>query len=221
MFSLKTIKPIPFIALIVLALIIPMGCSTRTAAIGDSVNIDFSLWLDDGTIYYSTTDHGPLDYTLGTGELIQGAEDAIIGMRVGEIKEVIIPPEKAFGDVLPGLIQTVSRDLMPAGFVPEVGSTLNTQLNGQTVDVVIVDVTDTTVTVDANHELAGKSLKLDVKLLDLTHPGDVNNLMGQPPLVWVLGGGLAVLATAFLVYFLMTQQRLSELKARARPRRHQ
>jgi peptidylprolyl isomerase len=217
----KAGRLIAILAVGILALIIPTGCAkAATAAVGDTVTIDFSLWLQDGSLYYTTAESGPLEYVLGSSDMIQGAQEAIVGMKVGESKVATIPPEKAFGEVQPDLIQVVSRDLMPEGFEPAVGKSLNTQVNGQTTSVIITEVTDSTVTVDANDPLAGQTIKMEVKLLTVTSPNEVSgNIAGQPPLVWILSAGLVVLLAAFILFFLITQRRLKQLEYATKGRR--
>ncbi len=197
------------------------GCgATDYAEIGDKVQLDYTLTLDDGSIYYTTIDDEPGEYELGSGDLIPGAEEAVIGMKVTERKTVSITPDMAFGPVQPELIQEVDIGLMPEGFEPAVGKELMTEINGTPLSVVIREITDTTVTVDANHPLAGQNLNLDVMLLDLIKPvATETGLGGQPVVVWVLSGALLLLAAAFVLFFIQTQRRFKRIMADPRARK--
>jgi peptidylprolyl isomerase len=146
------------------------GCSSEPKVkTGDSVKVDYTGKLTDGTVFDSSIGETPLEFIVGAGEVIQGFDAAVIGMKVGETKTVTIPPDQAYGERTNDLIVTVERNLLPADVVPVVGGLLQTSHQGtagQT--VVILEVTDTTVTVDANAPLAGETLVFEIKLLEIT-----------------------------------------------------
>jgi len=189
--------------------VLATACSApRVATAGDTVTVNYTLTLDDGSLYYTTAGRDPTQYELGKGALLQGFEDAVIGMRVGESRTVTVPPEEAYGPVLPELVQEVNRDRLPEGLELATGKQLQSTLNGMPVTVVIREVTPTTVTVDGNHPLAGKNLTFAVELVALQGTASSDGLAGQPLLVWVLGGALLAVVAGFVLYYLRTQRRL-------------
>ncbi len=182
-----------------------VATAQRVARAGDTVEVNYTLTLDDGSVIYTTIGQEPAQYELGKGALIPGFEEAVIGMQVGESKTVTIPPEKAYGPVRPELVQEVSWDLLPEGFEPEVGKHLQSTLNGTPVAVVITEVTPNTVTIDANHVMAGKNLTFSIELLEIIE--NTSGLASLPVLFWVITGALAAIATAFGLYYLKRRHR--------------
>jgi peptidylprolyl isomerase len=139
-----------------------------TATVGDTVKVDYTGRLADGTVFDSSVGKTPLEFTLGDGEVIKGFELAVLGMSIGQSKTVVIPPQDAYGAHLDNLVTTVSRSQMGPGLNPTVGQHLTvTHSDGTTGSVVVTAVTDSTVTVDANHPLAGKALTFDITLLSI------------------------------------------------------
>ncbi|HET9200675.1 MAG TPA: peptidylprolyl isomerase [Dehalococcoidia bacterium] len=135
------------------------------AASGDTVRIEYCGTLDDGSQFDSSLEEGrdPLEFTLGAGEVVPGFDEAVTGMRVGERKTVTIPADQAYGEPDPERIQEVSIEQF-GGEVPEVGSQVQAS-NGAT--GTILEVTDTTVTVDFNHPLAGEDLTFEIELVEI------------------------------------------------------
>ena len=113
-------------------------------------------------------DSGPLEFTIGEGNVIPGFERAVIGMAVGEEKTVTIPVEDAYGERMEQMVAQVPRTDLPADLTPEVGMQLEvTQEDGHNFPVLITEVTDATVTLDANHPLAGRALTFDLRLVEI------------------------------------------------------
>lgn len=109
-----------------------------------------------------------MEFTIGRGQLIPGFEQAVIGMSPGESKTVNIPADEAYGQHNAEMLTEVDRSQFPADLNPEVGQQL--QLNrsdGQTVVVTVASVSESTVTLDANHPLAGKDLIFDIQLVEI------------------------------------------------------
>jgi len=132
---------------------------------GDIVKLHYMGKLPDGTIFDTSRERHPLQFTIGNGQVIAGFEQAIIGMSPGDSKTIRIPPAEAYGDHRKDLVITFSRNQLPQGMNPKVGQRLElTQENDQTALVTIVDVTDTDLMLDANHPLAGKELTFDLQL---------------------------------------------------------
>ena len=138
-----------------------------TAQTGDTVQVHYTGRLNDGTVFDSSVGGEPIEFTLGTHQVIAGFEAGVTGMAVGDSKTITIPAEQAYGAYDDDLVLVVERGQFPADLTPEVGQMLKLQQpGGETVDVMITEVTDEQVTLDANHPLAGEDLTFD---LQLTH----------------------------------------------------
>ena len=157
--------------LIILGLAVVTGCiggEMETAQNGDFVKVDYTGTLDDGSIFDSSEGRQPLEFTLGQGQMIAGFEKAVLGMKLNETKTVTIPAAEAYGERREELIMTLDRSQMPADLNPEVGQQLQMlQPSGAAVNVTVTAVSDTTVTIDANHALAGKDLTFKITLVEL------------------------------------------------------
>jgi len=139
------------------------------AKIGDKVKVHYTGKLEDGTVFDSSREGEPLEFTIGSGEIIPGFEEQIIGMEEGEKKTFTIPPEKAYGPHREELIIEVRKEEFPPDITPEVGQHLQLrQPDGHVFYVVVTDVQEDSVTLDANHPLAGKDLVFDVELLEVS-----------------------------------------------------
>lgn len=135
---------------------------------GDTVSIHYTGRLDDGTVFDTSEDREPLEFTLGEGKVIPGFESAVLGMEEGETKTTTIPSDDAYGDRRDDLVLDVPEEQLPEDLEPEVGQTLQMRAgDGQTFQVVVTDIGDQSVEVDANHPLAGKDLTFDIELLDI------------------------------------------------------
>ncbi len=135
---------------------------------GDTVKIHFTGKLEDGTVFSSTADREPLEFKLGEGQIIPGVEKAVEGMNVGESKTVEVSPEQAYGQRRAELVEEVSRDRFPKDAEPKVGQKFEVpQQQGRPMAVRVVDVSETTVTLDANHPLAGRDLTFDLQLMEI------------------------------------------------------
>lgn len=133
---------------------------------GDTVSIHYTGRLDDGTVFDTSEDRDPLEFTLGEGKVIPGFENAVQGMEEGESKTTKIPSDEAYGERRDDLVLTVAREQLPNDLDPEVGQRLEMRAgDGQTFPVVISEVEGDTVEVDANHPLAGKDLTFDIELV--------------------------------------------------------
>jgi peptidylprolyl isomerase len=135
---------------------------------GDTVKIHFTGKLEDGTVFGSTADREPLEFKLGEGKIIPGVEKAVEGMNVGESKTFEVPPEQAYGQHQAELVQEVSRDQFPKDVEPKIGQKFEVpQQEGLPMAVRVVNVSESTVTLDANHPLAGRDLTFDLELLEI------------------------------------------------------
>jgi|YelNatPaOPRAMG01_1025707.scaffolds.fasta_scaffold24503_4 peptidylprolyl isomerase len=134
---------------------------------GDTVKVHYTGKLEDGTIFSSSADSEPLEFTIGLGQIIPGFEKAVIGMNPGETKTVSVPAEEAFGPHLDELVIVVQKYLLPPDLNPQIGDHLQIrQPDGQIMAVTVIDSSELTVTLDANHPLAGKDLTFDIQLLE-------------------------------------------------------
>jgi peptidylprolyl isomerase len=135
---------------------------------GDTVKIHYTGTLDDGTEFDSSAGRDPLEFSLGSGQVIAGFDNAVEGMAVGDSKTVTLPPDEAYGDRHEKLLQEVPRTSLPDDMKPEVGMALQTQSpEGQVMNLVIADVTEDSITVDANHPLAGQALTFAIELVEI------------------------------------------------------
>lgn len=144
---------------------------------GDSISVDYTGKLDDGTVFdtsiketaieagkfYEQKNYEPLPFTVGTGQTIKGFDEGVVGMKVGEEKTLIIPPEEAYGEYSEEMVQAVPLEQLNLETPPVVGQKLRS-MYGQ---VTVLDVNETHATLDFNHELAGKTLTFEIKLISL------------------------------------------------------
>ena len=137
------------------------------AANGDTVKIHYTGTLDDGYKFDSSYDHlEPLEFTIGRGEMIRGFEQAVVGMEPGETKIVRIASNQAYGRHNPEKVIQVSRSKMPEGLEQEIGMRVQGSMpDGQTVEFTIVGSTESELTLDGNHPLAGKDLTFELQLM--------------------------------------------------------
>ncbi len=135
---------------------------------GDTVKVHFHGTLEDGSIFDSTYNDDPIEFKIGDGNIIEGFENAVEGMTVGESKKVNIPSDDAYGQHYEENMVTVNRSDLPEHIVPEEGKMLQlTTQDNQTFNVTVSSVTDETVTLDANHPLAGKDLNFEIQLVEV------------------------------------------------------
>lgn len=135
---------------------------------GDTVRIHYTGTLADGSTFDSSQGRDPLEFTVGSGQIIPGLDKAIPGMEVGDKKTVQVPAEDAYGDTNPEARQDVPRSEIPDDIPLDLGTQLQVQAQGgQVLPVTVVAVTEEVVTLDANHPLAGKDLTFDIELVEI------------------------------------------------------
>jgi peptidylprolyl isomerase len=133
---------------------------------GDTVAIHYTGTLLDGTTFDSSVGRDPLEFEVGSGMVIPGLDGILPGMKVGEKKVVKIACADAYGPVNPGMRQTVPREGIPESIPLAVGTQLQMQSpDGQAMPVMVVEANEATVTLDANHPLAGKDLQFDIEVV--------------------------------------------------------
>ena len=135
---------------------------------GDTVQVHYTGRLESGEIFDSSEGSEPLEFEVGSGQVIAGFDEGVRGMTVGDSKTIEIEPDEAYGERVDALVQSVQREGMRLDREPEVGMRLGLQLpDGNEIPVTVTEVTDDFITIDANHPLAGQKLIFDVKLVEL------------------------------------------------------
>lgn len=139
------------------------------AKTGDKISVHYTGKLTDGTLFDSSAEREPLEFEIGSGMVIKGFDEGVTGMSVGEKKTVHIPAAEAYGDMNPEYMAIFNKAEIPSDIPYEVGMQLNMHQDGsgQVMPVTVVEVTDTTITLDANHPLAGKDLIFDLELVSI------------------------------------------------------
>jgi FKBP-type peptidyl-prolyl cis-trans isomerase 2 len=135
---------------------------------GDTARVHYTGRLESGEVFDSSEGGEPLEFELGGGQVIPGFDEGVSGMNVGDKKTIEIEAEEAYGQRVDALVQAVARDEFNLGQEPEVGMRLLLRLpDGNEIPVTITDVSQSSVTIDANHSLAGQKLIFDVELIGL------------------------------------------------------
>lgn len=140
----------------------------QQAKAGDTVKVHYHGRLTDGTTFDSSEGRDPLEFEVGSGAVIPGFDNGVTGMEIGEKKTINIPVDQAYGPKDPGMLVEFPKTNFPPDMVPEIGMRLNmTNGSGQVIPVVITDVKEETVTLDANHPLAGEDLIFEIELVSI------------------------------------------------------
>jgi FKBP-type peptidyl-prolyl cis-trans isomerase 2 len=135
---------------------------------GDTVRVHYHGKLTDGTTFDSSEGREPLEFEVGSGNVIAGFDSGVTGMQVGEKKTVNIPFGEAYGEIQDDLLMEFPLDRFPADMLPVVGMQLNMSNGaGQNFPVVIREVRENSVVLDANHPLAGEDLTFDLELVEI------------------------------------------------------
>ena len=169
------------------------GCgSSAVAKSGDTVKVHYTGRLNDNTVFDTSVGSEPMEFTLGQGKIIVGFEEAVTGMQVGESKTVTISVDEAYGPRRDDLIFEVGRDELPADINPEVDMQLPTSQG----TVTIIEVSEKTVKIDANHPLAGQDLTFDIELVETgaSQSDSTESGLTSMPLEQALTNGLPTIA---------------------------
>jgi peptidylprolyl isomerase/FKBP-type peptidyl-prolyl cis-trans isomerase SlpA len=135
---------------------------------GNEVQVHYTGKLEDGTVFDTSEEGEPLSFTIGENRVIPGFENAVTGMEPGDSKTTEVDPDQAYGEHRDDMVMEMEKDQIPDEVDPEVGQQLQLRLeNGQTVPVLITALGDDTVTIDANHPLAGRTLTFEIELVDV------------------------------------------------------
>ncbi|WP_363315444.1 peptidylprolyl isomerase [uncultured Desulfovibrio sp.] len=134
---------------------------------GDTVRVHYTGTLADGTVFDSSRGREPLEFVMGRGMLIPGFEKAVQGRDVGDSVTVTIAPGDAYGEKDDDLVFTIERSQLPDHIPAEVGTPLQLSSEQGRMDVTVTEVTDTHITLDANHPLAGKELTFAIEIVSV------------------------------------------------------
>lgn len=135
---------------------------------GDTIRIHYTGTLEDGSVFDSSDGREPLQFTVGSGQVIPGFDNAVLGLDPGDERTVTIPADEAYGQVRDDMVVQATRDQLPEGLEPELGDQLQlTTPDGQPIPVTVTDMDDETLTLDANHPLAGKDLTFAIRLEEI------------------------------------------------------
>jgi len=135
---------------------------------GDVVRVHYTGTLEDGSQFDSSVGRAPLEFTVGAGQMIAGFDAGVVGMAVGEKKTILIDPDHGYGQKDPTAIIEFPSSNIPEGMTVEVGMKLNLQNQyGQPVPVVVIEVKEEMIIMDANHFLAGKDLTFEVEIVEI------------------------------------------------------
>ncbi|MGW8193178.1 MAG: FKBP-type peptidyl-prolyl cis-trans isomerase [Desulforhopalus sp.] len=138
---------------------------------GDNVKVHYTGKLVDGTVFDSSEGREPLEFAVGSGQVIQGFDEAVVGMSIGDSKQVHIPVDKAYGERNDEMVVQVPVEQIPPDLKPEIGMRLEMGgANGEILRVVVVEITDSHITLDANPPLAGKDLTFSIELVECASP---------------------------------------------------
>jgi FKBP-type peptidyl-prolyl cis-trans isomerase 2 len=138
------------------------------AKVGDQVAVHYTGKHSDGSIFDSSEGKTPLEFQIGSGMVIKGFDDGVTGMSIGDKKTIVIPAVEAYGEHSPENTVSIERTQIPTHIELALGASLNMhQDEGQVVEVLITDISETHVTLDANHPLAGKDLTFDLELVSI------------------------------------------------------
>ena len=140
----------------------------KTAQEKDQVKVHYKGTLKNGEVFDSSEGREPLEFTIGEGQVIPGFDVGVKGMQVGEEKTINIVADDAYGQVREELIQDVEKSALPEDIKPEVGLKLVSKTqDGKEIPLIVTEVKDEAITVDANHPLAGEDLTFNVKLVEI------------------------------------------------------
>ncbi len=138
------------------------------AKLGDTVKVHYTGSLSDGTVFDSSADRDPLEFTLGQNQVIPGFENNVVGMDAGESKSIEVPADEAYGPHQKELMIELGREHIPENVEIEVNQQLQlVREDGQAFVVRVADFSDSTVTLDANHPLAGEELSFNLQLVEI------------------------------------------------------
>jgi len=136
--------------------------------VGNRVKIHYTGTFDDGEVFDSSREADPLEFEVGTGQVIPGFDNAVVGMKVGETKQVRLPENEAYGPYNQEMVFDAAPDQFEEGLIPEVGQQFQTTMEDETPLLLTVkSVEDGKIVLDANHPMAGKTLNFDLEVVEI------------------------------------------------------
>jgi len=134
---------------------------------GNKVTVHYTGKFEDNKVFDTSNGKDPITFVVGQQQVIPGFEEAVMGKSKGEKVNTVIEPSKAYGEIIPDLIAEISNDQVPEDVT--VGAILNgADSEGNPVNVTVKSINENnTVTLDANHPLAGKTLVFDIEVVDV------------------------------------------------------
>lgn len=139
----------------------------RVVESGDRIKVNYVGRFENGAIFDSSEGREPLEFTVGDEQVIAGFDRAVIGLKPGESRKVVVTPEDGYGEHVPGMVAEIERQQIPDHEKLVLGSMLEVSMeDGQSLEVQVVEISDETVVLDGNHPLAGKELHFEIELLD-------------------------------------------------------
>lgn len=132
---------------------------------GSKVKVHYTGRLEDNNVFDTSTDKEPLEFTVGSGMLIPGFENGVVGLNAGDKKTIELDPEQAYGPIREELINEIPKENLPEGV--QVGQVLQAQTEQGPITVKLIELNETTGKVDANHPLAGKKLIFDLEVVEV------------------------------------------------------
>ncbi len=132
---------------------------------GDLVSVHYIGTFEDGTEFDRSQENNPLTFKVGSGQVIEGFDKAVIGKAKGDTFTVTIPPAEAYGEYDEELVFEVDRSQLPSDITPEVGMALHMETEQGAIEAVIVEVKDDTLALDANFPMAGEALTFEMTIV--------------------------------------------------------
>ena len=135
---------------------------------GNRVKVHYTGKLGDGSVFDSSDGREPLEFTVGEGQVIPGFEQGVVGMEPGDSKTLNIPSDEAYGPHRPEGVFEIERSELPPSIPLEEGMRLQANQGGRTVELMVVEIDESKVTLDGNHPLAGQDLTFDIQLVEVS-----------------------------------------------------
>ncbi|HUU29946.1 MAG TPA: peptidylprolyl isomerase [archaeon] len=178
--SFETLQKTGLILFLLIGLVLVNGCGKKDAQTkgedgkklvvqkGDTVKVDYTGSLEDGTVFDQSREGQPLEFTVGFGQLIPGFDQAVEGMKLNEEKEVVIKPENAYGMRDESLVRPFPRSFFPKDFKAEIGMGITLQdQTGRQIPARIADIREDSIDIDLNNPLAEKELTFKIKIVEI------------------------------------------------------
>ena len=142
----------------------------RKVLSGRTVDVHYVGTLDDGTQFDSSRERNEaITFEVGSGQMISGFDSAVVGMKLGEVKNIKLSPEQAYGDLNPELVQTVPQNAFPPDFTFQIGEVIQGRdMEGRPFIATINSFSDSNVELDLNHPMAGKSLNFEIEVMNIS-----------------------------------------------------